>query len=259
MKSLIILLCLAETLSAQGLDKGKPIIDKAVAALGGERFIHMGTRVESGRVYSFFHEQLSGFDRANIYTKFGVPSATAGLGITERQVYGKKQDYSVLFLPNQGWDVTYRGARPLPDESWQKYIQTTETNIFYILRERYGEAGLQYDYIGTDVLLNTQVEIVDITDAKDRNVRVYFDHITMLPVREVYTWFDQQTKYKNDEVTDFSKYRDVNGVMWPFVIHRERNGYKTYEIFADSVQIDKPLPAKIFELPPGAKILNKVE
>jgi len=50
----------------------------------------------------------------------------------------------------------------------------------------------------------------------------------------------------------------VGGVMWPYSIERSRNGYKTYQMFATSVQIDQPLPPKIFELPPGAKVLRKV-
>ena len=45
----------------QGLDKGKPVVDKALAALGGDSFLHMQTRQESGRVYSLFHEEISGF------------------------------------------------------------------------------------------------------------------------------------------------------------------------------------------------------
>ena len=217
----------------------------------------MQTRTESGRVYSFFHEQISGFDIANLYTQYADTQPAKGLGVTERQVFGKKQDYSVLFLPDQGWDITFRGARPLADENWQKYVQSTQTNFFYMMRERYAEPGLEFDFVGTDVLLNAQVEIVDITDATGKTVRVYFDHITMLPVRQVYTWIDPETKYRNEEVTEFSKYRDMGGVKWPLVIHRERNGYKTYEIFADRIEINRALPAKTFELPPGAKVLKK--
>jgi hypothetical protein len=119
---------------------------------------------------------------------------------------------------------------------------------------------MQFDYIGTDVYQSTHVEIVDITDAHNQTVRVYLDHNTMLPVHQAFSWIDQDTRYHNDEVTEFDKYRDVgSGIMWPYTIERERNGYKTYQMFAAKVEVNQTLPPKTFELPPGVKVLKKVD
>lgn len=261
MKSVAVALLLAGTLYAQTeANKGKQMIDRAVAALGGENFLQMRNVVESGRVFNFFHGQISGLEVARIYLEYLTDKPGSDLGVREREVFGKKQDYSLLFLPDQAWDVTYRGARPIPDENWAQYRRTTENNIFYILRVRHDEPGLQFDYVGTDVWLSTHIEIVDITDAQDRTVRVYLDHNTMLPIRESFTWLDPDTRYRNDEVTDFSKYRDAGGgVMWPYTVHRERNGYKVYENYLEKAEVNGPLPPKIFELPQGAKVLKKVD
>ncbi len=251
-------LCLTAAEAQTARDKGKQIVDQAIAALGGEHFLHMQNRIASGRIYSFFHNELSGLDVARIYTQYLNQAPANGVAVREREVLGKKQDYSYLFLENQGWDVTYRGARPIPDENWERYVRTTRNDILYFLRQRRSEPGLQFDYVGSDVYLSTHVEIVDITDARDETIRVYFDHNTMFPVRESYTWMDPQTNQRNDAVTEFDKYRDAGGVMWPFSIERERNGYKIYQMFASKVEVDQPLPPKIFELPPGAKVLKKV-
>ncbi len=251
----------AAMLSAQtGTNKGKQFCDQAIAALGGDRFLHMQNSMESGRVYSFFREQLSGLGIAKIYSEYLSEKPSKGLAIRQRQVFGKKQDYSVLFLSDQAWDITFRGARPISDEKWQRYLRTTENDILYILRVRYTEPGLQFDYIGTDVYQSKHVEIVDITDAQNRTVRVYFDHNTVLPVHEAFSWIDPETRYHNDEVTEFDKYRDVGGgIMWPYTIERSRNGYKTYQIFSEKVEVSQSLPPKTFELPPGAKVLKKVD
>lgn len=239
-------------------DKGKQIVDQAIAALGGDRFLHMKTRVASGRIYSFFHNELSGLDVAHIYTQYLDQAPPNGVAVQEREVLGKKQDYSYLFLANQGWDVTYRGARPIPDDTWDRYVRTTRNDILYLLRQRRNEPGLQFEYIGSEVHVSTHVEVVDIIDAQNQAIRVYFDHNTLLPVRESYTWMDPQTRQRNDAVTEFDKYRDAGGVMWPFSIERQRNGYKVYQMFASKVEVDQPFPPKTFELPPGAKLLKKV-
>jgi hypothetical protein len=256
----VALLC-AGILSAQtSRDKGRQLCDQAIAALGGDHFLHMQNRFESGRVYSFFREQLSGLAIAKIYTEYLSEKPAKGLAIRERQAFGKKEDYSVLFLGDQAWDLTFRGARPISEEKWQRYLRTTENDVLYILRVRYNEPGMQFDYIGTDVYHTRHVEIVDITDAHNQTVRVYLDHNTNLPAHQAFSWIDPETRYHNDEVTEFDKYRDITGgIMWPYTIERERNGYKTYQMFAEKVEVNQPLPPKTFELPPGVKVLKKVD
>ncbi len=262
MKALWIFLVSAVLLQAQksGLDQGKPYLDKAVAALGGNAFLGMRNRVEKGRVYSFFHEQISGLGIGTIYTEYIDDPSADGLRVRQRQSFGKKkEEYADLFLSNQAWEITFRGARPLPDESWQRYLLATENNIFYFLRSRYSESGLQFDYVGRDVVLGKEVDGVEITDTKKRSIRVYLDRETSLPVRQSYKWTDPDTKYRNEEVTDFSKYRDVGGVRWPLATHRERNGFKVFEVFADQIEINQTLPPKIFDLPPNARMLKRID
>ena len=241
-------------------DKGHQILDLCVAALGGDHFLQMQNRVTAGREYGFFRDQLSGLELFHSYTQYAEPAVATDLGIQERQLLGKKQDYSYLFLPNQGWDITYRGARPVEQEDWSRYVRNTRNDILYILRCRLHESGLQVDYVGTDVLLGRHVEILDITDSTDQAVRVFLDHNTFLPIHETFSWFDEKTREHNDQAYDYDKYRDIGeGIQWPFATERQRNGYKTYQLFADSMQVNQKLPAGIFNLPAGAKVLKRVE
>ncbi len=79
---------------------------------------------------------------------------------------------------------------------------------------------------------NAPVEIVDITDGDNRTTTVYFHQITKLPVRQVFFRRNAVTKERNEEITRFTKYRDADGIQWPFAIERERNGEKIFEIFS---------------------------
>jgi hypothetical protein len=248
-------------LSAQGTEdtekKGQQIVEQSIAALGGDRFLNMKTRSARGRVYSFFRDRTSGADIAHIYTEYLPTAPPNGLGLRERVVLGKKQDYSYLYLENQGWDVTFRGARLVEDESWERYKRTTENDILYLLKVRSKEPGLEFEYIGSEVHLSTHVEVVDIRDSQSRSIRVYFDHNTMLPVRESFNWWDPVAKSRSEEIAEYSKFRDIgDGVKWPYTIERSRNGYKSSQVFAENVQANEPPPPKTFELPPGAKVLK---
>jgi hypothetical protein len=245
--------------TAQNTAKGgKEIVDRSLAALGGDKFLNMRYRVASGRIYSFFHDQLSGLDRAKIYTEYLDTEPKDGVAIRERQLLGKKGDYSLLFLQKEGWDITFRGARAIEDEQWQRYVRTTRNDILYILKVRHNEPGMTFDYVGSDVYLSTHVEIVDITDSQDQTIRVYFDHNTLYPIRETFSWLDPVTRSRNDAVAEFNKYRDIGGgVMWPFTIERSRNGYKSFQMFAENMEANGEVPPKMFDLPPGAKLLQK--
>ena len=262
LKSIFLTLLAVAALNAQASappNKAKDLVDQAIKALGGDRFLSMYTRHVGGRIYAFFHDQMSGFDVANIYTQYLDDKDVKGVHVRERQVLGKKQDYSYLYLPDQAFDITFRGARPIEAERWDRYARTTTNDILYWLRFRYNEPGMQYDYIGNQVLITAHVEVIDITDANDKTIRVYLDYNTKLPVRQSYSWLDPETKERNDEVTDYDKWRDAgNGIMWPYTIERARNGYKFYQIFASKVEINSDLPQDIFALPKGAQILKQV-
>ena len=52
-----------------GDKRAKQVIDDAIAALGGDRFLNMEDRTESGRAYSFYNDRLSGLSIAKIYTR----------------------------------------------------------------------------------------------------------------------------------------------------------------------------------------------
>jgi hypothetical protein len=67
---------------------------------------------------------------------------------------------------------------------------------------------------------------------------------------------DPLTRERHEEVTIFSKYRDIGGVQWPFAIQRERDGDKVFELYSDSVEMNKNLPDSDFQLPSDIKKLK---
>lgn len=245
------------TLAAEtAQERGRAVVDRALAAVGGAKYLAMENRVESGRLYSFYREQLNGLATARVYTKYAKPEG--GLAIRERQSFGKKEeDYAYLFTDKEGVQVSFRGVRPLPAGQYERYIDTMMRNVFYILRYRLDELGMIFEFKETAVFENNPVEVVEITDAENRAVTVYFHRTTHLPIRQVYNRRDAESKRRIEEVTVFNKYRDVGGVMWPWSIVRFRDGGKIFEMYSESVSInDKKAVDALFVPPVGAKRLK---
>jgi hypothetical protein len=239
-------------------ERGRQMIEKIIHSLGGDAFRNMQTRTETGRAYSFYREQLSGLAVARIYTKYLPPGEGKGLSELQRQVFGKKLEDAVLFTETEAFDVTYRGAKPLADERVKQFRETALHDIFYILHQRLGEPGIEFESRGRDVIENQPVEGLEIFDAENRNVTVWVNSTTFLPARQRFYRWDETIKDRREEVSRYSKYRDAgNGVMWPHETERERDTEKNFQLFSERVTINDSLPASMFSLPNGIKILRK--
>ena len=231
--------------------RGKKILDDAIAALGGDKFLQVQDRVETGRAYSFYRETLSGLSIAKIYTRYLTVDPTKSaheLGVRERQSFGKNEDSAVVLREDGGANITYRGPKPIPTEDFERHRETTLHNIFYILRQRLHEPGMDFEFVGSDVVDRVPVDVVDVIDAANFTVRVFIHQTTKLPVKQSFSRLDPKTKDRDEEVTRFDRYRDNQGIQWPQQITRERNGEKIYQIFADSVAFNQDLTDDLFTM-----------
>jgi hypothetical protein len=240
-------------------DRGRKLLDKLVAGLGGDLFLNMHDRTEEGRAYSFFREQLSGLSIVHLYTQYRTqPGPGSFPAVRERQAFLKNQEDAVIFAEGKAFEVTFRGARPLADERLTRYIETTNLNIFYIVRQRLHESGMIFESPGGDVIENQPVQVLQITDPQNRKVTVYLHHLTFLPVLQRFFLMDPILKERREEVTRYNKYRSIKpGVMWPYDIQRERDGEKIFQMFSENVTVNNDLPDKLFTLPPAVKVLKK--
>jgi len=244
------------------LERGRRIVEKTINALGGDAFRNMQTRTEIGRAYSFYHEQLSGLSVARLYTKY-LPaddsrSGPPELRLVERQVLGKKQEDAIILTQKEGYEVTFRGAKPLTEDRISQFRESTLHDFLYILRERANEPGLDFEARGADVTENQPVETLDVFDRENRTVTVWINSDSWLPAKQRYYRWDPIIKDRREELTRYSRYREAgNGVMWPHSIARERDTEKIFEMYSEEVKVDQPLAESLFELPRGIKMLSK--
>src|SRR3989442_1701417 len=122
--------CLVLTLLAVSLhgetsqEKGQQLIRQCLEAVGGQAFVRMRDRVQTGRAYQFYQERLGGFAVVTYYIKYDPkPSSPepGWIGIRERRDIGKDKAYGAIFADGKGYEVTFRGARPFPESYMQQY------------------------------------------------------------------------------------------------------------------------------------------
>jgi hypothetical protein len=235
-------------------ERANRILDDAAAALGGAKFLSTHGLVASGWVGSW-HGEVSRHMPARIYLRFTANQ------VEERHAYNKDESHAVLFNESGGFELTFRGARPLDASLVSRFREDSRNNILYILRQRRREPGLVAEYRGSSVCERQSGELVDILSANEHDpvVTVCFSSVTKLPIRQSYFRRHPLTRGRIEEVTIFARYFDAgNGVMWPRHIARLSDGRQINEVFLESVQVNQNLNAQLFEVPPGARPLKPI-
>jgi hypothetical protein len=261
-KVLWMLPVLAAVCAAQSAEtrqaRGKRVVDEALQALGGQAFLHMQDRVESGRSYSFDNGKLAGTILTTIYTKYLTP-VPGKVSMLEKDAYGKQDESTsgLLFTLEDAWDYTFHGARPMDDQRVANYKDSVLRNVFYILRQRLNEPGMSLYSQGADLWENRAVEIVDITDADNRTVTVYFSKNDKWPIRQTFRRRNPTYGDFDTEATLFAKYHESEGINWPMDVRRDRNGVKIYEMYTDSAEFNTDLKDSVFTLPSKLRVLPK--
>ena len=123
-------------------ERGRQLMEECLKALGGHRFLQIQDIVQYGRAYSFYRQNMRGLAKMTLYQHFGPMKEDAGpewLPVSRREVFTEKGDYFNLYRNGEGFEVTFRGARPLPTERISRYREAARRDIFYFLRYRLDE------------------------------------------------------------------------------------------------------------------------
>jgi len=225
-------------------DRGRRVLNEAVAALGGPQFLAMRDRVETGWTSSW-HGSKTRHVRTKIYTLYDESTPE----ILERRAFDKDESYGVVFNETGGYEVTWRGARPLSEEKIADFREELARNIFHILRHRLNDPGLIVEYRGADKCENQAADLVDITDAENRVTTVCFSQATRLPIRQSYYRRNPVTKDRIEHVTIFSRYTEADGVVWPRMIQRLRDGDPVTAVVFETVSVNQSLSKDRFAIP----------
>ncbi len=254
-------LCLVapENLPAQGRqEKARQLLEKCLEAVGGEAFLSIRTLKQTGRAYSFYRTDLRALAVITIFNEYGPPEENEDpdwLPVSRREVYTEKGDYYTLFQNGTGWEITYLGARPLPEDTVQRYRISTRRDIFHILRYRLDEPGMYFYYAGTEIISNVPTHAVEITDSENEKVTVYLRMSDNLPVQQVYLRRDPKTRIPYEEMSIYSKYRKVGAVMIPWNVQHVRDEERIFELFGRTAEINGKVPGDTFRLNNSMKVL----
>ena len=223
--------------SGNASQQGRKLLDQAIAALGGDAFLHLKTERLEGRIYGFRHERLSGFATVVEFVRF--PGQ-------ERVEYGKKKEEIDIVSGDKIWSIDFHGVHPTPAEEAQAQLERRMMGAFHILRYRLNEPGSTVEYAGRERVDNREMDVVNFIDSDNRTVAIALDRSSHLPAQAVWNHRDPKTHDRIEEIESLSNYLTVQGVAAPRHLMRTRDGAKIFEAFIQAIQYNIELSDSLF-------------
>jgi hypothetical protein len=219
--------------------KAKELVAQAIQALGGQTYLTIRDREQSGRGYTLHHGQQT--SNGVLFWSFSeFPDK-------ERVELTKERDVAELYIGNKGYEITYKGVHAMEQKDLEDYLRRRHFSLDTVLRTWVNAPGVLFLFEGNATAAQHPALQVTLINAKDESVTLYFDADTHLPVKKTFTWRDPVDKQKNLEEEVYENYRQVSGVMVPYNVTRYFNGDMSGERFYFSVTINQGLDRAMFD------------
>jgi hypothetical protein len=235
-------------------DKAEKIVQKAIQAMGGDRYLNVKTVIGRG-FFTDFKDGVSGIPLRFVdYIVFPNRERTEFSGGGQRLIQTNDRD--------KGW--IYDGAAlTLKDqtaEQLEDFRVSTRTGIENLLRGGWRTQGGKLTYVGRrEAGLARRNETVRVTYADGFWIEYEFS-ADGLPAKVLYR--HKVKKPDTDELDDVAEedriYKPItiDGVVAPYVIDHYRNGLQTSRINYESVEFNKQLADSLFAKPANFKAVK---
>lgn len=224
--------------------KAQALLDRALQALGGPAFLNFQTLTTHGRLFS-----ISDAGEGFVYFDSQVQFPDK-----RRLAYGLSTKSKPIIIINDGdlgWEIDRMGMVHLDSADIRQWGFANRYGMENLLRLRIHEPGTLVQAAGVDFVNNLPVDILDIVDARQTQIKLCLAHQTALPVEVTYRKWNTEVKDWDDYADDYADFRTFQGIGTPMHITHSRNGRRYSEIYRNSAVYNETYPERIFH-DPGA-------
>ncbi|HET6179553.1 MAG TPA: hypothetical protein VFE61_21680 [Candidatus Sulfotelmatobacter sp.] len=219
--------------------KARAVIDQAIQALGGSTYLGIRDREQQGRGFTFHHGRPSG-EGALIWSFSEFPDK-------ERVEYTKERDVARVYVGTKGYEITYKGAKPIEEKDMVDYLRLRHCSLETVLRTWVNDPGVLFLYEGNAIADQHPALQVTLINTNNESVTLDVDVDTHLPIKKSFEWRDPVDRQKNLEEEIYGNYRAVSGIMAPYNVTRYFNGDMAAQRVFFNVTINQGLDQAMFD------------
>lgn len=223
---------------APGAGQAEEVLNRTLAAMGGDSFLRAGAMTARGRMYDFNRGQLSSpGERFVYYAKF--PGK-------ERIEFSKKGNIVYVNDNDQGWELDRQGIREQSPEQVEDFQQSNRRDVQNLLRFRARGEKMQVYYIGREFADNRRVHVLELVDERGDSFKLWVDATNYLPLQLRYRVRYALTREWMEVVEYYGKYITVQGITTAMYLMRERAGLRALEVYFSEVDYNTVVPDALF-------------
>jgi hypothetical protein len=218
--------------------KAKDLLQKMIAAMGGQAFLNYQTMTQEGRAYTFYQGQPNSL--GILFWRFWKYPDKDRVELT------KDRDVAYIYSGDKGYEITYKGTAAIEPKELSDYLLHRRYSIEQVLRVWLPDPGTLVLYDGSALADQQFVEQVTLVNKKNQSVTLGIDPNSNLLIKKSFTYRDYDgLKSTDDEV--YANYRAEDGIQTPHTIVRYHNGQQTGQRFVTTVSYNVPIDARKFE------------
>ncbi len=235
----------------KNVERGVELIKLAIQARGGAAYLSFKTIMSTG--------QFTPFDKG--ISQFPVPFVDwIVYPDKERTEFGKGKKKNRRIQVNVGrtgwvYDGDAETLKDQTDKQIQAHLEGIEFDLDRILRVALKESGVEVRFAGREeVRPGERADVVEIRLKPERNVYLWLDRQTRLPMSMIYEKTGEGGLEKNE--VRYFQYVDYDGVKFPNIVDYYRDGVQESRVNVQSVKLNAPAGDEHFAKPANVKAIK---
>jgi hypothetical protein len=175
----------------------------------------------------------------------------------DRMEYTKHRDVVQFYIARKGTEVTYRGAKPLPQEQVDDFLRRRDHSIELAVKVWLKDPNTILVYEGQRMAERHMAEQVTMISPENEAITIQLDVQTHLPLTRTFKWRDPLYKDLNTDIEEYADYHDVEGLPTAYSITRMHNNEMARQVFIDKVHYNQDLGPDFWDVAAVAKKIKK--
>jgi len=239
----------ADDAGAKNAAQAHEALDRMVQALGGQAWLTMKNSERQGHIAAFFQGKPSG-GTTEFWEFHQAPDH-------DRYEYTKHRDVVGFFIGREGWEVTYRGKHPLPQEQVDDFLRRRDHSIETVVKSWLPDPKTILIYDGQRMAERHLCEQVTLISAQNEAVTILMDLQTHLPLRRSFQWRDPLYKDKNTDAEEYDDYHVMDGFPTPLNVTRFKNDDMVRQQFIDKARYNQDFTPDFWNVDAVEKRIKK--
>jgi len=224
-----------EDAAQKNADQARAALNAMVKALGGQAWLNMKNQVQRERLAAFFQGNPDlGTEEIFVYHQW--PDH-------DRIEVTKHRDVSEYFLGREGWEVTYRGKKPLDKDILDDFLRRRDHSVETAVKVWMNDPKTILVYEGQRMAERHLAEQVTLISPENESITILLDIQTHLPLQRIFQWRDPTYHDKNTDTEEYDDYHTIDGFPTPFNITRLKNGDIVRQYYVIHAAYNQDLPA----------------